>query len=375
MSEVCICPICLDDLPDMTWRGDERTRLLCCGKQMCKACTNLMLLSNRRGSVAAAVEARRSQEHLTITDLADVEEDIKRAIIALKCPLCRSQLPQSEEDRFRFVENNVKNHRDWAWAHYKLGCYYDKGIGCLPDPKQSFIYFEKAANMGNTSEMETITARHEVGNCYILGKGVEKSQAKAIHWYKQSANAGYALSHFSLGQIFSSQGKFTDAFRFFELGAKQGQPQAQCSLAYCYECGEGVQASLQKSIFWNKQAADNENQVAMANYAGNLLQITAMQNAGKVDLVGKSVVPEVLYWARKSMAVGYEEAETLISQIETGMSTLCANCDIILPPSGPRKCSQCKGACYCGRDCQLQHWKRGHKWDCVDSNGIKKSRG
>jgi hypothetical protein len=183
------------------------------------------------------------------------------------------------------------------------------------------------------------------------------------------------LSHFSLGQIFSSQGKFTDAFRFFELGAKQGQPQAQCSLAYCYECGEGVQASLQKSIFWNKQAADNENQVAMANYAGNLLQITAMQNAGKVDLVGKSVVPEVLYWARKSMAVGYEEAETLISQIETGMSTLCANCDIILPPSGPRKCSQCKGACYCGRDCQLQHWKRGHKWDCVDSNGIKKSRG
>ena len=106
MSEVCICPICLDDLPDMTWRGDERTRLLCCGKQMCKACTNLMLLSNRRGSVAAAVEARRSQEHLTITDLADVEEDIKRAIIALKCPLCRSQLPQSEEDRFRFVENN-----------------------------------------------------------------------------------------------------------------------------------------------------------------------------------------------------------------------------------------------------------------------------
>ena len=87
MSEECICPICLDDLPDMTWRGNERSRLLCCGKQMCKACTNLMLLSNRQKCVAAAAaEAQQSQEYLTITDLADLEEGIKRAIIGLKCP-------------------------------------------------------------------------------------------------------------------------------------------------------------------------------------------------------------------------------------------------------------------------------------------------
>ena len=340
---------------------------------MCEGCANL--LSDRLRSAVVAGEALQSPEHLTTTDLEDLHDDVKRAIVALKCPLCRSEVPRNDEDRFRCVENNVKIHEDWAWARCRLGCYYDKGIGCLPDPKKAFIHFEKAANMGDVSQ--TLLATHELANCYIQGKGVEKSQAKAIHWYKQSSNAGFALSEYSLGQIYNSQGKFTDAFRFFELGAKQGHPESQCCLAYCYERGEGVQPSLQKSMFWNKQASHNGNQVAMANYAVNLMHMhmKEMQNAGKVDLVGKSFIPEALYWARKSKAAGHEKAETLIRQIVTDVSRVCAYCKSILPLSEPLKCSQCKAAYYCGRDCQLQHWKRGHKWDCMDANGIKKSKG
>ena len=376
MSDECICPICLEDLPDMTWRGNERTRLLCCGKQMCKACANLFSNHHKLGSVnAAAAEALQAPEHLPITDLEDLEESFKRAIVALICPMCRSEVPRTEEDRFRCVENNVKNHKDWAWAHFILGCHYNKGIGCIPDPKQAFFYFEKAANMGDVSELETLEAIHELGNCYIRGTGVEKSQAKTIHWYKQSANAGFALSHYALGRIYYDQRKFTDAFRFFEFGANQGHAASQSSLACCYVHGEGVQPSFPKSMFWNKQSANNGDQFSMANYAANLMQITEMQDAGKFDLAGKSVIPEALYWARKSKAAGREKAETLISQIESYASRVCAHCKNILPLSGPRKCAQCKAAYYCGRDCQLQHWKRGHKWDCMDANGIKESRG
>ncbi len=28
------------------------------------------------------------------------------------------------------------------------------------------------------------------------------------------------------------------------------------------------------------------------------------------------------------------------------------------------KCSRCNVAKYCGRDCQLAHWKAGHKAEC-----------
>jgi TPR repeat protein len=340
---------------------------------MCKACANLM--SNRRRTYAATATEALQSRHLTITDLQDFEEDYKRAIIESKCPMCRSKLPRTEEDSFRCVENNVRNHEDWAWAHRLLGCYYGQGFGCLPDPKQAFIHFEKAANMGDILEMETLKGSYGLANCYMEGTGVEKSQAKAIHWYKQGANAGFALSEYSLGRIYHSQEKFSDAFRYFELSANQAYDESQSFLADCYERGVGVQPSNQKSMFWNKEAANNGNMVGMANYAVNLMQITKMQNSGEGDLVGKSIIPEVLYWARKSKAAGFEEAETLIRLIETHVSRVCAHCKSILPLSEPLKCARCKAAYYCGKNCQLQHWKRGHQWDCMDANGIKKSRG
>ena len=32
------CRVCLDVLPKETWRGNERYRSLCCGKQLCQIC-------------------------------------------------------------------------------------------------------------------------------------------------------------------------------------------------------------------------------------------------------------------------------------------------------------------------------------------------
>lgn len=33
-----------------------------------------------------------------------------------------------------------------------------------------------------------------------------------------------------------------------------------------------------------------------------------------------------------------------------------------------KKCSRCKQACYCSKECQLQHWKNGHKKECKAVN-------
>ena len=32
------CPLCLEGMPMLTWRGNERHRLVCCGRQICKPC-------------------------------------------------------------------------------------------------------------------------------------------------------------------------------------------------------------------------------------------------------------------------------------------------------------------------------------------------
>ena len=48
----------------------------------------------------------------------------------------------------------------------------------------------------------------------------------------------------------------------------------------------------------------------------------------------------------------------------------CARCGIRFPQL--QKCSQCKQVLYCTKACQRQHWKDGHKQECV-SNSTKTS--
>ena len=44
----------------------------------------------------------------------------------------------------------------------------------------------------------------------------------------------------------------------------------------------------------------------------------------------------------------------------------CANCNQQEPALGDyKKCNQCKAVVYCGRKCQLAHWKAGHKKVCA----------
>jgi len=35
------------------------------------------------------------------------------------------------------------------------------------------------------------------------------------------------------------------------------------------------------------------------------------------------------------------------------------------------KCSRCRVAWYCGKECQTKHWKSVHREECSDSLGVK----
>jgi len=51
--------------------------------------------------------------------------------------------------------------------------------------------------------------------------------------------------------------------------------------------------------------------------------------------------------------------------------TKCTHCDRKATPVGAtfRACSRCKGAWYCSRDCQKNHWVAGHKNICKEKHG------
>ena len=73
----------------------------------------------------------------------------------------------------------------------------------------------------------------------------------------------------------------------------------------------------------------------------------------------------------------YSYANALILMIKKYNIHQCdnANCTMI----GNQTCGKCKKTYYCSRECQIRHWKRGHKLECQSKTrsklqGIEKIR-
>lgn len=70
---------------------------------------------------------------------------------------------------------------------------------------------------------------------------------------------------------------------------------------------------------------------------------------------------------RKEAGIARKEAKT--------KSGVCAGCQVDLGKTGGHRCSACKVTLYCGRECQVSHWKREHKYECstikANTSGVK----
>jgi TPR repeat protein len=359
------CPICLERMLKETWRNNERSRLLCCGKMICPSCTSL--LNKRQHAHIADVKRAEAADNASS---GEVQRQMKLLNGSLKCPMCLETSPTNDKEAFRCLQSKAEQY-GWDWAQYQLGMYYLRGRGGVKaDPKKAAIWFKKAAAHRNHQ------AEYMLGEMYRLGKGVKRSQPEAARWYQKAVDGGDALSQFVFGNmIMIDRGEgvpknTTEGARLLTLSAEQGYPSAQCALANCYERGEGLEPSLDKSLYWNKKSADQGNATAMANYGRNLMYAAAGKYQD-VEVVGHSPIPEAMYWVRKSVAAGYMDANIRVDQMEKAIGSNCANCR--KEAVELQHCSRCKAAMYCGTHCQKLHWKAGHKMDCVDGMGQKKS--
>jgi TPR repeat protein len=340
--------------------------MLCCGKMICPSCTSL--LSKRHIAHYADVERAQAADS---PSPGEVQRQIKLLNGSLKCPMCMETSPYNDQEAFQCVQSRAEQH-GWDWALLQLGVYYLRGVGVKADPKKAAVWFKKAAAQGKHH-----LAEHELGEMYRLGMGVKRSHLEAVRWYQKAADGGFTLSQFALGRmLMADRGEgvpknTTESARLLTLAAEQGYPEAQCVLAHCYERGEGVERSLDKSLFWNKKSVDQGNAIAMANYGRNLISAAGAKYQDNVEVVGHSPIPETMYWARKSVAAGFMDAKIILDKIEKVIGSKCANCQKVAVEL--QHCSRCKGAMYCGVHCQKLHWKAGHKMDCVDGTGQKKS--
>ena len=128
-----------------------------------------------------------------------------------------------------------------------------------------------------------------------------------------------------------------EAVRWWRKAADQGNAGSQNILGVCYENGNGVPQSSPEALKWFKMAAAQGQPQAV----GAVARVTSNNKASQGG-------PPPTAKAAADLSV-------------------CVNCGISGESKGAKlnSCSQCKAVKYCGKACQVEHWKEGgHKKAC-----------
>lgn len=143
-------------------------------------------------------------------------------------------------------------------AQYKLAALYDFGVGdgIQQDDTKALIWYEKAANQGNTK------SQFKMGQFHSEGRGVEQNHIKAIYWYERAASKNHLLSLLKLAIIYQDglhdiEQDHSKALILFKNVANQGFINAQYTVGQYYEEGLGTKANKHTAKKWYQLACNN----------------------------------------------------------------------------------------------------------------------
>ena len=322
------CPVCLEKM----WDGSALTRFVCCGNQICNKC-------NSQGKSAFA-----------------------------NCPLCRKRAPRSIDESLSIMKEKADS--GIAWAQAEVGQYYLYGRNGMPeDMEKALPLLSEAAEKGSTR------AKGVLGEYYSKIENYEEAR----RWYETAAAEGGIKSLFRLGMMMKRGHAYgfdkneetrAEAFRFITISAILldglfNQPAVELS--------HFLDTSMYPVILhYLRPAVEGGNtSVGVMDYYALGLFMMGLNYYGDEENVifapGHSAVPEALFWYRRSDVarnpVG--DGHSVFVQMESAIRENCANCMLSLGHGTKMCCVECKAAYYCDRDCQMAHWKAGHKKDCV----------
>lgn len=149
--------------------------------------------------------------------------------------------------------------RNYAWAQYALGKFYEDGLGGEPDFSKAARWYSKSADSGFSGAFYAIGRFHAMG-----AGGFPKDHAEAAKWYQKAAeytdlySAPYAQGQ--LG-IFYEEGKvfpqdFTEAAKWYRQAALSGYRDAQYNLGRLLGMGKGVAEDKAEAAKWCLRAAE-----------------------------------------------------------------------------------------------------------------------
>ena len=111
-----------------------------------------------------------------------------------------------------------------AFAQYRLGALYEKGVGVTRDLGRARELYKKAADAGNARAM------HNLAVLYAQDGGAGKPDyAAALEWFRKAGGYGVRDSQFNLGVLYGRglrEQDLAESWMWFSLAAKQGDTDA-----------------------------------------------------------------------------------------------------------------------------------------------------
>lgn len=190
-------------------------------------------------------------------------------------------------------------------AKVKLGTLYATGVGVEKNDDLAFIFYEQAAEAGDSFGMNCLAncynngkgctkdsvkyidwlkksaalqnpvAICNLGKVYCLGEGVEKSYDKGNEFFVQSSQMGYAWAYNNLGWNYEQgngvEKNLNKAFELYKIAAEADCVLGQRNLGYCYQYGNGTEIDMSQAYRWYSRAAEIGDSVAQCK-VGHFLQ-------------------------------------------------------------------------------------------------------
>jgi TPR repeat protein len=390
-----VCPVCLDDLlPILAFemRHKRPRQMPCCGKHICQECW---------GTLAERSSCNLANGHL--------------------CPCCRAPRPRGQD----FIDINEANSNK-KWLLGSVSQFYQFGLqGHKINKKKAAECLHKAAEWGDAFAQRCLAVRYFDGlegatkSFPMARKWAEKAVAQG------DAGSQSMLARIFFDSTYTDE-NMDEAHRLSSLAAYQGDPAGRLLLSTIYY-EKIMESPLVKSILKRNVGLMRKNFLldpAARLILSTIFRKMVKENPqlkSNVDVARKNFLL-ALYWAGKAaeidskiqfnnslalkMVVGALECEVkdlwcdrpwlsveplpgfshvpfsvwalkkanklhcdIAGEIEYNgdgfdvWKLTCANCGC-RENAKLKVCARCKAFCYCSKDCQLKHWKAGHRLDC-----------
>lgn len=283
-------------------------------------------------------------------------------------------------------------------ASNELGGAYANGTGGKKrNLKKALKYYKKAAELGNAWAQVTIANMYHYGE--FRGLPIPKSPEKAMDMVQRAVDHGHPRAQSMLGywlskQYYSDMDASEEANRLYTLSAYQGDISGIMQQCVFYdkqfdnlEGDKEITECLLLRLYWSGRLciheyntqSDKASHMRRFNDQFQIVLATVWHKRPSFDLdpfTGYSHIP-FLTSIYSMLRQGTHDKKFTNAEQEDFLKIsvwkhICANCgkqrdkECVL-----KACARCKVFSYCSKECQVKHWKAGHKADCKGHHWIE----